>query len=408
MSTNASELLERVRRLEDEKKRLIEALRRTEEELRQARKTEVLGRLTGAIAHDFNNLLTAVCGFGGILVRRMRSDDPLLEDAREIHKAGERATSLTRQLLSFSRRRAAQPAELDLNALVAEAEKMMRRLVGETISLVVETAPELGLVWADAGQIEQALINLVVNARDAMPEGGTLTIETANADSGDGSPCVRLTVRDTGEGIAPEALDRLFEPFFSTKGEQGTGLGLATVQAIAKDWGGFVQVASEPGQGAAFEVWLPRSEARAKRRGKSGAAPEAQLLLPRGGSGETVLVVEDDELVRELACRVLEANGYAAIEARHPDEALSVCSSRREPIHALVTDVVLPRMSGLELSERVRKRFPDAKLLFMSGYGGDHPDVERAVSSGTAFMQKPFSGEVLLAKLRDLLDGARP
>jgi DNA-binding response OmpR family regulator len=163
-------------------------------------------------------------------------------------------------------------------------------------------------------------------------------------------------------------------------------------------------VASEPGQGAAFEVWLPRSERRGKRTAKPGAEA-AQLLLPRGGAGETVLVVEDDELVRELACRVLEANGYAAIEARHPDEALSVVASRREPIHALVTDVVLPRMSGLELSEKVRKRFPAAKLLFMSGYGGDHPDVERAVSSGTAFMQKPFSGEVLLAKLRDLLDG---
>jgi two-component system, cell cycle sensor histidine kinase and response regulator CckA len=387
--------------------RLSAELERAKAELLHARKTELLGRLAGAVAHDFNNLLTAVCGFGGILAQGLRPGDPLSDDANEIQKAGQRGTALTRQLLAFSRRRAAQPARVSLNAVVAESERMLRRLVGEPIELLVSLAPELGEVWADAGQLEQVLVNLVVNARDAMPDGGTLTIETADADAADGSACVRLTVRDTGGGIEPDVFDRLFEPFFTTKGERGNGLGLSTVQSIVRDWGGFVQVASEEGRGTAFEVWFPRLAPEAEpAKSAAASAVNCRPCLPAGRGAETVLVVEDDDLVRELACRMLEANGYAAIEARSPDEALAVCAERRAPIDVIVADVVMPRMTGLELVERLTAGRPSAKVLLISGYGGDHPLVDRAAASGRAFLQKPFAGETLLLKIRELLDEA--
>jgi two-component system cell cycle sensor histidine kinase/response regulator CckA len=381
-----------------------------EEQLRQAQKMEAVGRLAGGIAHDFNNLLTVITGFSEILLYRHLDDgDPLRQPIEEIQKAGQRAASLTRQLMAFSRRQVLQLKVLNLNATVADMDKMLQRLISEDIDLVTVLDPELGPVKADPGQIEQVVVNLVVNARDAMPQGGQLTIETANVEldeayahqhvSVQSGPYVMLAVSDTGIGMDEEIQSHIFEPFFTTKEfGQGTGLGLSTVYGIVKQSGGYIWVYSESGQGTTFKIYLPRVEEDVEPL-KPSAAP---TKLPQGS--ETILVVEDDQGVRTLAREVLEMDGYTVLEARHGGEALLICEQHGGPIHLMVTDVVMPQMSGRELAERLEPLHPEMKVLYMSGYT-DRAIVRHCVlEPGMAFLQKPFRPGALARQVRQVLD----
>jgi len=379
-----------------------------EDRLRQSQKMEAIGRLAGGVAHDFNNLLTVIRGYGDMLLARFRGDDSASRDLREIARAGERGTALTRQLLAFSRRQVLEPKVLDLNAIVVDMQGMLRRLIGEDIELVIALAPDAGRVVADQGQIEQVVLNLVVNARDAMPSGGRLTIETADVDMGaDGAApavepgaYVRLAVRDTGSGMDPETMAHLFEPFFTTKERgSGTGLGLSTVYGIVKQSGGHLRVDSEVGRGSSFEIFLARADGKAVPSAPGPAEP------PKPATGETILLVEDDTLVRELALRILRSHGYRVLAARDGAAALDLCRARTGPIHALVTDVVMPQMSGRELAASVGALLPGVRVLFLSGYSTDFaPGPVR--SEDGAFLQKPFTPDDLARKVRAVLDRA--
>jgi len=382
--------------------------RHLEEQFRQSQKMEAVGQLAGGIAHDFNNLLTAILGNAQLLLRDLPAGDAKRGDVEEIRKASERAASLTRQLLAYSRRQMLQPVVLDLNVVVAEMDKMLRRLIGEHIALATVLAPDLGRVRADPNQIEQVIVNLAVNARDAMTEGGKLTIETANIDLDEpfaqthlGSlpgPYAMLAVTDSGTGMDATVRAHLFEPFFTTKEVgKGTGLGLATVYGIVKQSGGYISVYSEPGHGSSFKIYLPRITAPA------GPAGAAQKTGAERGS-ETVLVVEDEPAVLTLSRRALEAHGYVVLAASDAAAAMRIVERHGGTIHLLVTDVVMPGLSGRELADRLTSRRPGIRVLYMSGYPGDAVVQHGALPLGSAFLQKPFSADGLARKVRDVLD----
>ncbi len=384
--------------------------KRLEAQLLQAQRMEAVGQLAGGVAHDFNNLLTVINGYTDILLANTRPDSPAYEPLREIQKAGGRAAGLTRQLLAFSRKQILAPVVLDLNALVRELEKMLLRLIGEDVEVAVVLDPDLGRVRADPGQVEQVIMNLVVNARDAMPTGGKLTIETRNVqlDRTYGEehryvqpgPYVMLAVTDTGVGMPPDVKARIFEPFYTTKGPgKGTGLGLSMVYGIVKQSGGSIEVYSEPGRGTTFKIYLPRlAEA-----GVGAAAAAGAVHIPRGS--ETVLLAEDEDGVRTFVVQALGALGYTVLEARDGSEALDHCATHAGPVHLLVTDVVMPRMSGRELADRAAALRPQVKVLYLSGYTDDAVVRHGLLSEGVAFLQKPFTTAVLARKVRQVLDG---
>ncbi len=383
--------------------------RALEERLRQTQKMEAVGRLAGGIAHDFNNLLTAILGSVDFLRRALGPEHPEHAETEEIQKAAVRAADLTRQLLAFSRQQVLAPKVLDVDALVTNLEKMLRRLIGEDVELRFVAKASRAAVLADPGQLEQVIVNLVVNARDAMPRGGKLTIETATVDLDAGyawehgtvepGRYVMLAVTDTGVGIDRAAQARLFEPFFTTKEfGKGTGLGLATVYGIVKQSGGYIWVYSEPGRGATFKVYLPRVE----QAGEPVAAPQppARAL----GGTETILLAEDEAAVRNLARRVLEKHGYKLLLAATGRDGVQVAEQHAAPIDLLVTDVVMPEMGGRELAQRLTARQPGLKVLFLSGYTDDAIVHHGVLDAGVAFLQKPFKPDDLVRKIREVLD----
>jgi PAS domain S-box-containing protein len=367
-----------------------------EAQLRQAQKMEAVGRLAGGIAHDFNNLLTAISGYTEFLIAGLE-DERLRRQAEEIKRAAGRAAGLTGQLLAFSRRQVLQPRVLDLNAIVVELELMLRRVIGEDVDLVALLDPELGRVQADPTQIEQVIINLAVNAREAMPRGGSLSVATTNVVV-DGTPAVELRLTDTGIGMSEEQRQRIFEPFFTTK-EGGTGLGLATVYGIVEQSGGTIVVDSEPGIGTSVSITLPRVDAAVET---VAPAPDEGL---RAGS-ETILLVEDEAIVRSLVAEILESIGYSVLQAADGPAALELLRRHGGVVDLLLTDVVMPGMSGREVAEAVTSTSPSTQVLFMSGYTGSVIDYDGIVGAGFAFLQKPFTSEELGRRIRGLLDRA--
>jgi len=377
--------------------------RRLEDQLRQAAKMEAVGRLAGGVAHDFNNILTVIAGYSQILLRGLAAEDPMRTQIEEIQKAGQRAAALTQQLLTFSRPQMVQPRHVNLNNLTTTLAGMLHRLIGEHIQLVTRLDPALGWVNADPGQLEQVIVNLAVNARDAMTDGGTLTIETANAvvrTGGADRRMVKLTVRDSGHGMDAETQARIFEPFFTTKEHgKGTGLGLATVYGIVTHNGGTIEVESAPGHGSAFTVLLPRMEG-APQPGQAAEPP-----VRKGAGVETVLLVEDEPIVLQFVAKLLRDSGYQVLEAADGQSAMDVSRSHKGRIHLLLSDVVMPGLNGRQLSERLVSARPDLKVLFMSGYIDDDVLLRGAKGDGPVFVQKPFETDVLLRKIRELLDG---
>jgi signal transduction histidine kinase len=405
-------LLVRTLRYAAERKRAEEVLRKTEEQLRQAQKMEAVGRLAGGVAHDINNMMTVVTGFSDLLLRAPPRDEQqqrgILE---EIKKAGERAVTVARQLLAFSRKQMVQPVVLDLNGVVTGLDKMLRSLVREDIRLTTLLDPALHPVKADLGQIEVVILNLAANARDAMPRGGTLTIETANAEldasfwpndfEAQPGPYACLAVTDTGSGMDERTRAHLFEPFFTTKEVgKGTGLGLATVYGVVKQSGGQIAVYSEPGRGTTFKIYLPQATETVPAP-VSGPEPPGDLH-----GRETVLLAEDDEGVRRLARQVLEEKGYTLLEARTGAEALDVAGQHPGPIHLLVADTVMPEMNGRELSQRLVRSRPGVKVLYVSGYSENVIVHHGVLDPGIPFLQKPFTPPALLRKVREVLDQA--
>ncbi|MGA2184651.1 MAG: chemotaxis protein CheB [Bryobacteraceae bacterium] len=391
-----------------ERKLAQQALRKGEEHLRQSQKMEAVGRLAGGVAHDFNNLLTAIIGYSSLLYDQLAGDESAIQQVLEIKTAGERAASLTQQLLAFSRRQVLHPKVLDLNAIVADFDRMLRRLVGERIRVAVDCEPALWQVRADPGEIGRAIMNLSLNARDAMPGGGTLTIETANvtvteADAANQELApgryVMMAVHDTGVGIDAEVRAHIFEPFFTTKETgKGTGLGLATVLGIVEQSGGVIRCESQPGEGTSFRIFLPAVAEAVDR----GAPPSGGLATVPGGS-EVILLVEDADMVRVLARRILEASGYVVYEARNGQEALALCEAHEGPIDLLVSDVVMPELGGREVAEQALKLRPGLKVMFMSGHTQDVV-LKEGIQKGTAFLQKPFTPVGLAQKVRETLD----
>jgi two-component system cell cycle sensor histidine kinase/response regulator CckA len=381
-----------------------------EEQFRQAQKMEAVGRLAGGIAHDFNNLLMVIQGYADLLTDRLPEGDAMRRNAEQIQMASQRATSLTRQLLAFSRKQMLAPKVLNIQSVVSDMEKILRRLIGEDVELKTSAAPDLGLVMADRSQLEQVIMNLAVNARDAMPEGGRLTIEVANVELDSSfaeSPAVvspgkyvLLAVTDTGSGMDAATQAHIFEPFFTTKEKgKGTGLGLATVYGIVKQSGGYVWVYSEPGQGTAFKIYLPRIEEEDAHAARE-ARPAAQSL--QHGS-ETILLVEDEKGVRELAREYLEMTGYTVLQAGDGLSALALAAKHSSPIHLLMTDVVMPGISGRELAERIKKIRPEVKVLYMSGYTDQAVVHHGILESDAVLLQKPFTLPTLASKLREIL-----
>jgi len=386
----------------------ISERRRLEEQLLQSQKMEAVGRLAGGISHDFNNLLTAVTGYSELLLTELPEGDSRREFADEIRKAGQRAAGLTHQLLAFSRRQVLEPRVLDLNAVIANMEKMLRRVIGEDVELTTALESELWRTRADPGQIEQAILNLVVNARDAMPRGGRLTIETANVsidvqfarnyESVQPGPHVMVAVSDTGVGMDQELQSRLFEPFFTTKERgKGTGLGLSTTYGIVKQSGGSIWVYSEPGVGTTFKIYLPRSEE------PLDAAAPAPAPAPRAGS-ETVLLVEDEPEVRRLVEKLLRMQGYSVLACAGPAEAIAAAKSASGRLDLLLTDVILPGMNGRELARVLSDVQPGLKVLYMSGYTDAAITQQGILDPGTAFLSKPFNPDALARKVREALD----
>ena len=384
--------------------------RRLQQQVLQSQKMEAVGRLAGGIAHDFNNLLTVITSYSDLLLEDLAPGDAKRDDLEQVRKAADGAAALTRQLLAFSRQQVVEPRVVSLNTVVEGLQKILRRVIGEDIELTTTLAPDLGAVRADVGQLEQVLMNLAVNARDAMPKGGRLTVETANVEHDPDyarereAAAVRqfamLAVSDTGCGMDEATKARIFEPFFTTKEPgKGTGLGLATVYGIVKQAGGFIWVYSEPGQGTSFKIYLPEVDATAER-----TTAVAGARAPRGT--ETVLLVEDAAAVRAVTKQVLERQGYVVLEAPDGEAALRLAQQHRGPIHLLLTDVVLPRVSGRELAERLTQVRPDMKVLYASGYTDDSVVRHGILELGTAYLQKPFSPESLARKVRNVLDAA--
>lgn len=383
--------------------------RQLEEQLRQTVKMEAIGQLAGGVAHDFNNLLTIISGYGQLLEESVEPRSR--EYVTEILKASDRAASLTRQLLAFSRRQILAPQVLDLNSIVVNMEKMLKRLIGEHIELATVQQANLGRVKADAGQIEQVVLNLAVNARDAMPDGGKITIETANVDLDEAysrshstvvpGPYVMLAISDTGEGMTNEIMTHIFEPFFTTKEKgKGTGLGLSTVYGIVKQSAGNVWVYSELGRGSTFKVYLPRISETAT------LAPTASAPESIRGT-ETILLVEDEAPVRSLVRETLQSYGYNVLEAQGADHAISIFQEYNDPIHLLLTDVVMPQVSGKELAKRMSPAHPEAEILFMSGYTDNAIVRHGVLDANTFFLQKPFMPKTLVTKVREVLDAKR-
>jgi signal transduction histidine kinase/ActR/RegA family two-component response regulator len=396
-------------RLYHETQRAYEELSQTQAQLTQTSKLEAIGRLAGGVAHDFNNLLMVIMGRTALLLDALEDDDPNRRAAELIQKTTTRAATLTRQLLAFGRKQVLQPVVLDLNAVVSNMGEMLRRLIGEDIALVTVLGAGLGRVKADPGQIEQVIMNLAINARDAMPHGGRLTLETANVELGADyarqhvdtrpGPHVMLALSDTGVGMDAATQARIFEPFFTTKGPgKGTGLGLAMVYGIVKQSGGSLWVYSEPGQGTTFKFYLPLVDEPVAPAHRDDAPAQPLRGL------ETILLVEDEEAVRDLARDVFTARGYTVLEARQGSEALRICERHAGPIHLMLTDVVMPEMSGRELADRLAVLRPGMKVLYMSGYTDNAVVHHGILDPGTIFLQKPFSPAVLAKKVREVLD----
>jgi PAS domain S-box-containing protein len=395
----------------NEKKLAAAEMASLQEQLRQSQKMEAVGRLAGGIAHDFNNLLTVISGYSQLSLTTLSEGDPLRENINEIQRATERAASLTRQLLAFSRRQILDMRLIDLNLIVQDLDKMLRRLIGEDIELVTRLETGLWTVKSDPSQIEQVILNLAVNARDAMPKGGKLIVESANVDVDQGyirtrvgikpGPYVRLSIRDTGVGMPLDVLEKAFEPFFTTKEKgRGTGLGLSTAYGIVKQSGGDVWVESEVGKGTLFEIYLPKTEETTDAF-KSGTAPPRRL---RGS--ETILLVEDEEAVRVLTSRTLRNYGYHVLDAANGEEVIRIVENGHRKIHLLVTDVVMPGMSGREVAERISPLYPGLKVLYVSGYTDSAIVHHGILEPGTALLLKPFRPEALAQKVREILDQA--
>ena len=399
-------------RLLHESRRAYDELAQTQGQLEQAQKMDAIGRLAGGVAHDFNNLLTVILGRTDILLTQIKAEDPLRRGIALIQRTAGRAAELTKQLLAFSRKQVLEAVVLDLGVVTTDMKEMLARLIGEDIALVTNLAATLGHVKADRGQIEQVVMNLAINARDAMPRGGQLVVETANADLDDeyvrrnvGSrpgPHVMLAVSDSGVGIPRELQRHIFEPFFTTKEQgKGTGLGLATVYGIVKQSGGYIEVDSEPGRGTTFRIYLPRVDSASPAAERSPRA-----AAPTGGT-ETILLVEDEDGVRELARDILRSSGYTVLEGRNGAEGLLLGERHQGALDLLLTDVVMPRMSGRELAERMVSLRPELSVLYMSGYTDDAVIRHGVLGSDTAFLQKPFTPAALVQRVRETLDQAR-
>ena len=392
----------------NQRKQTEEALRQSEDHLRQSQKMEAVGRLAGGVAHDFNNLMTVIMGRSELLLNRLDEADPLRRNAEEIKRTAERAVSLTQQLLAFSRKQVLTPKVLDLNTVVANMDRMLRRLIGEDIDLVTVLGPALDRIKADPSQLEQVVMNLAINARDAMPSGGKLTIETANAYLDQAyarnhpsvlpGSYVMLAVSDNGTGMDADTQTRIFEPFFTTKEQgKGTGLGLATVYGIVKQSGGYIWVYSEPGWGTTFKIYLPRVSDTVE-------VVEPAVVPVRAHGSETILLVEDEAGVRELTREILQMHGYTVLEAPHGPEALEICRQYPGAIDLMVTDMVMPQMSGAELSVQAAALRPAMKVVFISGYA-DRAIVRHGVlEADTLYLQKPFTPDALARKVREALD----
>ena len=392
----------------------ISERKRLEDELRQAQKMEAIGRLAGGVAHDFNNLLTVIHGYSEMLMRDIGKPERAAQHIDEIKKGADRAAALTRQLLAFSRRQVLAPEVMDLHAVVTNMAAMLHRLLGEDIELKIAGSPQPRLVRADRGQMEQVIMNLAVNARDAMPKGGALTLETSvvNLDEDYAAGIVTvvpgsyamLTVRDNGVGMAEEVRAHIFEPFFTTKeAGRGTGLGLATVYGIVKQSGGYIWVSSKPGQGTTFTIHLPEVAEEHAKPGNTAARETPAAIAGR----ETILLVEDEAPVRRLVFQILCEAGYTVQQAGHGREALEIASDSAEPIRLLITDVVMPHMNGRELADELARRFPQMKVLFISGYPGNAVEERGILEPGSHFLQKPFSSETLLRRVQEILHASR-
>jgi len=409
LAASYAQLRDRERRLQaeiDERRHAEEALRESAEQLRQSQKMEAVGRLAGGIAHDFNNLMTAVIGYSDILAEYAVVGEAG-ESLTEIRNAAERAAALTRQLLAFSRHQVQNPQAVDLNAVVTAMERMLRRILGPDIELRSELDPAARPVRADPTQLEQVILNLVVNARDAMDESGLLQLATANLPAEEGSdekrPMVRLVVRDSGQGMSDEVRSHVFEPFFTTKEVgQGTGLGLSTVYGIVRQSAGHISVDSRLGEGSCFVIELPAAQGEAPARSK------ARDVAPARGGSETVLLVEDEPAVRRLTARILRSAGYRVLEASAGDQAQEVLAAHGGPVHLLLSDVMMRGLTGPELAQRIRQERPEIRVLLMSGYA-EGSTAERAFQECEAsFLAKPFTTAVLLERVRSILDADQP
>ncbi len=390
----------------------ITSRKRLEEQLRQGQKMEAIGQLAGGIAHDFNNLLSVVLSYADLIMSDLKGDDPIRADVAEIRQAGTRAAELTRQLLMFSRQQVVAPKVLDLNEVLTSVDKMLRRLLGEDVTLTSVMGASLGHIHADPGSIEQVIMNLAVNARDAMPVGGKLTMETANVTIDEVSAAehagarpgayVMLSMTDTGTGMDKPTLARIFDPFFTTKElGKGTGLGLSTVFGIVQQCGGSIWVYSEPGLGTTFKIYLPRVDSDlAPGRAASSAT------MPHGS--ETILLVEDDDQVRAVACDILARHGYEVLVAPTAAAAIVLAEERAGPIHLLLSDVVMPEMSGPALAKRLERTRPSMKVLCMSGYTDDAAVRHGVIAAELDYLQKPITIETLTHKVREVLDSDRP
>ena len=383
--------------------------RQLEEQLRQSQKLEAIGRLAGGVAHDFNNMLTAIGGYTALALEHAETGSTLRGDLDEIRKATDRAALLTRQLLAFSRKQVLMPELLNLNDVVLELEAMLRPLIGEDVALTTQLDPALGPIEADPGQLDQVVMNLVVNARDAMPNGGGITIATANCDVGENDDAIEpgryvtLAVRDTGEGIDEPTLRQIFEPFFTTKDAgKGTGLGLATVYGIVKQSGGYVAVESELGIGSAFTIYLRRADGLVQQPVEPEPAPVvAEPVVVAATASTRVLVVEDEDVIRGLVDQVLRGEGYEVLLAADGDEAIALAGSNR--VDVLLTDLTMPGIGGHELADRLRAGAPALKVMFMSGFAEGNDFSTSALPPATAFLEKPFTFTMLSERMRELV-----